>query len=511
MDLPGGGGRGQRKIPLRQPHVPLFNEKVVKKAIASKAIDISGEIAEKAAKYANKARSVAFQSAKETAARNAFYKDVLQELLGYKGLDDGPYTIAFEYNLRRKPVDAVLGEFGGGDVDFVHAPFEMKGPDTRDLDKIMSGRGMSPVQQAWDYAADAPNAKWVLVSNCLEIRLYGFGRGRDAYELFDLTRLDDPEELTRTLLVLGAKRFLGGETETLLAESDSVLKTITSELYAEYRDLRVQLVGYLSNEAGGPNLVLPQAIEVAQKVLDRVLFIAFASGNAMLPRKLFTEAVTPKGPLHPEPVWTAVRRYFRWIDKGHKVSDPRYDVWPYNGGLFAEDPVADSIDLPDHLAEAIHGLFKWDYGKDISVNVLGHIFEQSIGHLEELRGGVAAVSQRKLGGIVYTPEHVTQFLVDQTVGKTLSERLAARYEAETGKPLPPDGDEIIWPNEDLERRVWLTYLGDMRSLTIVDPACGSGAFLVAAYDALYGEYRRVTERLADLGANRISTSPTKFS
>ena len=59
----------------------------------------------------------------------------------------------------------------------------------------MPGRGKTPVQQAWDYAIDVPGAKWVLVSNCLEIRLYGFGRGRDAYELFDLTRLDDPEEL----------------------------------------------------------------------------------------------------------------------------------------------------------------------------------------------------------------------------------------------------------------------------------------------------------------------------
>lgn len=39
----------------------------------------------------------------------------------------------------------------------------------------------------------------------------------------------------------------------------------------------------------------------------------------------------------------------------------------------------------------------------------------------------------------------------------------------------------------------------MRGLTIVDPACGSGAFLVAAFDTLAGEYRRVTQRLDDLG------------
>lgn len=502
MDMPGGGGRGQRKLPLRQPHVPLFNEKVVAKAIAAKAIDVTGEVAAKAVKYAKKARSKAFLAAKETAARNAFYKDVLQELLGFRGLNEGAYTLAFEYPLRRKPVDVALGEFGSDDDDFVHAPFEMKGPDMPDLDKIMSGRGMSPVQQAWDYAADAPNAKWVLVSNCLEIRLYGFGRGRDAYELFDLTRLDDTDELTRLLLILGARRFLGGETEALLTSSDSALKTITNELYSEYRDLRVNLVGYLTDEANGPKLLLTQAIAVAQKLLDRALFIAFASGNTMLPKNLFGDAVRQKNPYEPVPVWRHVRTVFRWIDKGHKVSDPRYDVWPYNGGLFAEDAVADTIDLPDHLSESVHGLFKWDYGKDISVNVLGHIFEHSIGHLEELRGGPAAVSQRKLGGIVYTPEHVTQFLVDQTISKTLHERFAACYELEVGNPLPSNENEIIWPKEDdeKERRVWLSYLEDLRSLTIVDPACGSGAFLVAAYDALFAEYRRVTQRLADLDA-----------
>ena len=73
----------------------------------------------------------------------------------------------------------------------VVAPFELKGPDTKDLDRIMPGRGKTPVQQAWEYANDAPGAKWVLVSNCVELRLYRYGRGREAYEVFDLTRLNE--------------------------------------------------------------------------------------------------------------------------------------------------------------------------------------------------------------------------------------------------------------------------------------------------------------------------------
>ena len=496
-----GGGKGtQKRLALRLPHVPLFNQKTVDKALASAAINLE-TIEKKAVAYAKKARSVAFQDAKETAARPTFFSDILQDVLGYKGVREGDYSVAYEYPLRRKPVDAALGTFNTDDGDFVHAPFEMKGPrDAPDLDKILQGRGMSPVQQAWDYAADAPNAKWVLVSNCLEIRLYAFGRGRDAYELFDLTRLDDPDELRRLVFLLGERRFLSGETEALLAASDSALKTITNELYADYKQLRIDLVGYLVNAADGPKLALQKAIEAAQKLLDRALFIAFASGNAMLPEKLFGDAISLNNPFDPKPKWFYARTVFRWIDKGNRVADPRYDVWPYNGGLFADDPDVDTIILPDQLAEAVNGLFKWDYGKDISVNVLGHIFEQSIGHLEELRTGAALqVSQRKKEGVVYTPEHVTSFIVDQTIGKTLKERFAEHYSAQTGKPLPED----LWfegIDPETEKAVWLGYLSALRALTIVDPACGSGAFLVAAFDTLLAEYRRVTERLADLDA-----------
>ncbi len=118
----------------------------------------------------------------------------------------------------------------------------------------MPGRGRSPVQQAWDYAIDAPGSRWVLVSNCLEIRLYGFGRGRDAYEVFDLTRLDEPEEHARLWLILSAGQLLGGPTDRLLRETDSAYKDVTARLYEEYRELRSRLIGFLTDAAEGPKL-----------------------------------------------------------------------------------------------------------------------------------------------------------------------------------------------------------------------------------------------------------------
>ena len=251
------------------------------------------------------------------------------------------------------------------------------------------------------------------------------------------------------------------------------------------------------------NLGSFQAIETAQKLLDRVIFIAFASGNGMLPKTIFQRAVGQKDDFDPKPVWQNVNRLFRWVDKGNPHSNPNLDVWPYNGGLFAEDLVTDNVALPDHLAEEMAKLLDWDYGQEISVNVLGHIFEQSITDLEKLRSGEAApVSKKKREGVVYTPDHITRFLVEHTIGRTLKERFQHLLKTNTGLDGPDAKGEFQW-TEEQERAVWSDYLSELRGLSVVDPACGSGAFLVAAFDALAAEYRRVTQRLDDLGVETV--------
>jgi type I restriction-modification system DNA methylase subunit len=500
VDLPSSGGSGKRAS-TRLPHAPLFAAKTIAAAMEKTIVEPTDEQSANAAKYARNIKSATFRKQKETAVRNAFYDEILKGVLGYRGVSgEEEYSLVYEHPLRGKSVDAALGRFfPSGEGDRVVAPFEMKGPDTADLDKIMPGRGISPVQQAWDYAADVPGAAWVLVSNCLEVRLYRFGRGRDSFERFDLSRLDEPAELKRLLLLLEAGRFLAGDTEALLRQSDAALKDVTDELYAEYHQLRETLVGFLRNEADGPKLSHLQAIETAQKLLDRVIFIAFASGNGMLPKTIFQRAVANRNDFNPQPVWQNVNQVFRWVDKGNSSSNPMNEVWPYNGGLFAEDEVADAVVLPDHLADEMAKLLEWDYGQEVSVNVLGHIFEQSISDIEKLRDGEPApVSRRKKEGVVYTPDHITRFLVEHTIARALEDKFLALLKVHTGLDAPDEAGDYGW-SEEQERAVWSAYIEELRGLTIVDPACGSGAFLVAAFDALAAEYRRVTQRLDDLG------------
>lgn len=111
----------------------------------------------------------------------------------------------------------------------------------------MPGRNKSPVQQAWEYVIDAPGAKWVLVSNCAEIRLYAFGHGRELYETWDLGRLDDPQEHERLWLLIGAQNFLTGRTAALLDESASEQKDITGKLHGSGAFL-IAASGYLAGE-----------------------------------------------------------------------------------------------------------------------------------------------------------------------------------------------------------------------------------------------------------------------
>ncbi|MCA3561158.1 MAG: N-6 DNA methylase [Aestuariivirga sp.] len=232
-----------------------------------------------------------------------------------------------------------------------------------------------------------------------------------------------------------------------------------------------------------------------------MLFIAFGGGTGLLPQRLLQKAAKEQSSWRPVPVWDNFQQLFRFIDKG---SGPPLQIWAYNGGLFAPDPVLDAIVLPDHLAQAVADIGNWDFGSEIPVTVLGRIFEQSITDLEKLRAEAEGrpapdVGKVKKEGVVYTPDHIARFLVEQTAGKTLAERFAALLKQHTGRDsLPKSDDDTLWPSPGAEARFWQDYLEVLRSLKVLDPACGSGAFLAAAFDVLAADYARVLNRLDEL-------------
>jgi SAM-dependent methyltransferase len=182
----------------------------------------------------------------------------------------------------------------------------------------------------------------------------------------------------------------------------------------------------------------------------------------------------------------------------HIVTQPEM-----NGGLFAPDPLIDGLSIPNHIfAKAGQGaneaslesdtntLFylcgrynyaaRGDVKESVSLYTLGHIFEQSITELEyregELEGRetVARLSKRKRDGVYYTPEAVVNYLVEQTLGPWFADARAA-----SGYPSAEEGAPTAGAAA--------AYVDRLKEIRIVDPACGSGAFLISAFRCLLAE------------------------
>ncbi len=441
---------------------------------------------------------------KEKAVRGQFTSKVVEGVLGYSGPADGAeYTYSDEQTILKGSVDLALGNFGGGTTDIL-APFELKGADTENLDAIMPGRNKTPVQQAWEYAVNSPGVKWVLVTNMVELRLYGFGEGTTAYEAFDLARLIEPGEYARFMLLLSADSLLSGRTISLLKESRQEDRDITDRLYQDYKKLRSDLIEAVQKAA--PNLGPLVSIAAAQTILDRVLFIAFAEDTNLLPRDTLVNAFKSKNLYNPQPTWDNFLGLFKAID----IGSPPLDIPRYNGGLFKPDAIIDNLKLPDVICEGFHNIGGYDFASEVSVTVLGHIFEQSIADMERLQAEArgeeveaekasGTSGRRKRDGVVYTPDYIARFIVSETLGAHLQEIFATvlKVHAKANSDLS-DYTKIAWRKKTAELEAWQAYRDRLRALRIVDPACGSGVFLIMAFDFMKAELNRVNEKIKDL-------------
>ncbi len=304
LDLPrsGKGESRAHKIAHRSPRAPLFAHKVVEDAIGRSAFAPDDGLVVAAREYARKVRGL--PAAKEKTFRPVFIDNVLIKILGYSRIDpDRPYTLADEHTLGTGSVDTALGHFEvAGGVKKVVAPFELKGPDTNDLDQIMPGRGTKPVQQAWDYAIDAPGLEMgagveLRRSQALRFR----ARPRGIRSLRSSSDWMSRRNVTAVAHPCGG--LLGDATDKLLRDTDAAYDDITDELYLDYKDLRERLMSYLVGFADGPKLASLAAVEAAQKILDRILFIAFAQRTDLLPDRLLDSALKAVNEFVPQPVW----------------------------------------------------------------------------------------------------------------------------------------------------------------------------------------------------------------
>lgn len=505
---------------------PLFRPEALRNHLKNFSLPSAMTSArQKLAEWASKLSSYALDKSKETELLPEFLSDVFIGVLGYIGRPSDPYTLRREALVRvdGKFADAALGNFTQGTEDY-RVVLEGKGPKDP-LDRPFAGRKRSAVEQALNYAVQL-KIDWYLVTNLKEIRLFHKGHDTHTFERFELTKLvSDDHEFRRFVFLLGAERLLaqnGPHLNALLADSASIGQKLTRQFYQDYRDLREFLFTALRDH--NPQHNPGPLLAATQKILDRILFVAFCEDRGLLPGDIIKRAFQHRDDFNPRPVWQNFIGLFRSIDKGNDG----LNIWKYNGGLFADDVFLNELVVPDQVCEHFKRLADYEFGivsaEDtegahiIDVEILGHIFEQSISDLEELQRALTttpaeptrkAPTKRKQEGAFYTPDFITRYIVAETLGTVLRERFERLRESHQGKAAPRtrkvlddprafDVNELTAPQQLALRNFWEGWIEQLETVKVVDPSCGSGAFLIEAFDQLFLEYAQSQGYLTEL-------------
>lgn len=200
-----------------------------------------------------------------------------------------------------------------------------------------------------------------------------------------------------------------------------------------------------------------------QMTIDRIIFLRICEERGFEPENQLQSLAKH------EDIYEELRKLFEKADKR------------YNSGLFhfkeekgrgRADAFTMGLEIDDKvLKDIIKDLYYPSpyVFSQIPADILGQIYEQFLGKVIRLTaGGNAKVEEkpevRKAGGVFYTPTFIVDYIVANTLGKLLDP-----------SPVPSPNKESIWRGGMPEQAA---------KLKIVDPACGSGTFLLGAYQYL---------------------------
>ena len=465
------------------------------------------------------------KDSKEEQYQEGFLRDLFCDILGYTINPEPNYNLITEKKNEsdsRKADGAII-------IDGkVQAVIELKGCDTTDLSKVEN--------QAFGYKAHNPTANLVIISNFEKLRLYI----EDASDFLEFNIFTmNQEQFELLYLCLSLENVKSNIAQKLKNESVSAEIDITDKLYADYSTFKRALFENICElNLEGESLPLAPKAETAfsatpssgdtpqhpvvdklllfkktQKLLDRILFVLFCEDRGLLPENSIAKIIDQWQKLKEldayQPLYNRFQNYFNHINTGYKSeTDPSYVIFAYNGGLFKPDEILDNIKISDDVL-FIHTkkLSDYDYESEVSVDILGHIFEHSLTEIEEIQEEIRneksgekskeaenRVSKRKKDGVFYTPAYITKYIVENTIGKLCDDKKTELgINDETFAEKRRNKNQKVELDEKLKSyRKWLL------SLKICDPACGSGAFLNAALQFLKTEHALIDELNAKL-------------
>jgi type I restriction-modification system DNA methylase subunit len=482
--------------------MPLFQNSVVAKYLKTQNKENISEMWNVfKSHFHNPATQENIRNSKEEQYQGGFIIDLFVNVLGYSKNPTPNFNITTEYkNVKdsKKADGAIIVN------DVVKAVIELKGTNTTDLNKIEV--------QAFGYKNNQPECTYVVTSNFEKLRFY-IDNAIDHIEfnLFTLTEKD----FELLYLCLAFENIKNDVPQKIKKDSVSQEDAITKKLYNDYSLFKREL--HQSLVILNPQFDALTLFQKSQKLLDRFLFLFFAEDRQLLPpnsvRLILEQWVKLKDLDAYTPLFDRFKKYFGYLNTGFKGK--QYDVYAYNGGLFKVDEVLDTIVIDDDLLyKHTLKLSEYDFDSEVDVNILGHIFENSLNELDEIKAQLEgqeidkSKTKRKKDGVFYTPKYITKYIVENTVGKLCEEKKAELEIVE---------DDYITDKKRQKKTIkslidkLTEYRNWLLQLTICDPACGSGAFLNQALDFLILEHRYIDELQAKLFGDAMVLSDVEKS
>lgn len=228
--------------------------------------------------------------------------------------------------------------------------------------------------------------------------------------------------------------------------------SVDKQLLMDFTTFRELLSKNIMKLNQSKNLAREDLDESVQRILDRLIFIRNCEDRGLEAKTLISSfrEWESRGSGH---LIKSLREVFSYFDK------------QYDSKIFANH-LCDSLEIDNEiLHEIIEGLYftkdksiSYDFSA-IEADVLGSIYEQYLGHLLKKSEKRAKLTEnhahRKEQGIYYTPIYIVDYIVRNTLGELLK-------------------DKTI----------------DVEKIRVLDPACGSGSFLIKAFDVLNEHYAK---------------------
>ena len=472
---------------------PIYNQKVIEKQFAT--IEITTKQRKLANEWVKKIKNKELE--KEVKNYIVFRDTILIELLGYPMEE-----IMFE----EKDVEFSVKDVKG----ITHVVFEAKGTKTKDLfarQNYGKREQEHPIlQTVSNMQRFAPPAAYGVCTNYDDFVLLDRELGITKCHKFKFTDIENNIDKLKEFIGIFSYEKLAKEKalEILYEKSITAEREFTKEFYKLFHETRLMLIREFEKDK--PQVSHTDAIYYTQIFLNRIIFMFFVedkgyvSDNQIFAKRIF-------GVLDSDQIIDISRRVFDVISElfvAYDVGSKELGIFGFNGGLFRSTSIPQKIffsDLKDpdffsdlrmnssllktsklnersqkiidrlgnKLNPIITNLLRmesFDFNTEVNVNILGHIFEQSISDIEELSKN--ASSKRKKDGVYYTPSQLTEYICKNTIIPYLS-----KTNVNTVEELAEEYKDDI---ELLEKK--------FKEIKILDPACGSGAFLIKTIDVL---------------------------